>query len=107
MPNITRFFNQRIIIKRLNAVSGNRRIFTSTGTFDAHIQRLDEHTDPSATNVWGATHKCWCDIAEDVDDGDDVLDAHGDRYSVVAVIQKEPGIAANEHQEVILRKYSS
>lgn len=103
---ITHFFNKSIIVQRLKPTTGNKRVMTSTGTIEGHIQRLDEHTDPAAANVYGATHKSWVDISENVNDGDRFI-IGGVVYSVVAVIDKEPDIAINEHKEVLLRKYSS
>lgn len=79
----------------------------STGTADAHLRRVDTHTDVAAVQVYGATHKAYVDISVNIQDGDDVVDPDGNTYSVVAVIEKQPGIAINEHLEVILRKYSS
>lgn len=104
---ITHLFNKAIIIKRLKTLEGQKRHMVSTGTIDAHIQRTDEHTDSPTGDVYAQTHKAWVDISADVNDGDDVIDPDGVRYSVIAVIEKEPGIAMNEHKELILRRYSS
>lgn len=104
---ITHLFNRSIIIKRLKTLEGQKRHMVSTGTIDAHIQRTDEHTDSPASDVYGQSYKAWVDISANVNDGDDVLDDNGVRYSVIAVIDKEPGIAINEHKEVIMRRYSS
>lgn len=106
MSTIAHLFNKSIIVKRLRPESGNKRQMHSTGTIDGHVQRLDEHTDTAAQNVYGATHKAWVDISEDVQDGDDAV-IGSERFSVIAVIEKEPGIAINEHKELIMRRYSS
>ena len=110
MTTIAHLFNRSIIIKRLKATSGNKRHEVSTGTFDAHVRRVDQHTDQPTIDIYGATHKAYVDISADIQDGDKVIVTSGPDaadYSVVAVISKEPDIAINEHKEIILRKYSS
>lgn len=104
---IEHLFNKSIIIQRLKTTTGNKRGMVSTGTIDAHVKRVDQRDDQVIVNVYGATHKAWVDISADVQDGDRVVDPDGTKYSVIAVIEKEPDIAINEHKEVILRKYSS
>lgn len=110
MSTIQHLFNRSIIIKRLKATSGLKRHMVSTGTIDAHVRRTDLHTDQTVESVYGASFKAYVDISADIRDGDDVLVTSGPfagSYSVVAVIQKEPDIAINEHLEIIMRKYSS
>lgn len=106
MSTIQHLFNSSIVIRRLKATTGSKRSFVSTGTIDAHVRRVDTHTDQAAIDVYGATHKAYVDISSDIDEGDEIL-VSGVRYAVVTVIQKEPGLAINEHQEIMLRKFSS
>lgn len=104
---IGHLYNRKFIIRTLKDTGGVKSQLYATATVDGHYQRLDESTQSVAVQVYGATHKMWCDISEKVKDGDQVEDEDGNIYQVVAVIKKEPDIAINEHLEVLLRLYSS
>ena len=103
---IARFYNQLIIIKRLQTVSGNRKNMVSTGTYEAHIQRLDESSNESIYAVYGATHKGWTEITNDIKIGDKIVDRDNIEYSVQEITFEGKGIAANEHMEIILKRFS-
>lgn len=102
---IRHFFNKRITISRLKAVSGNKKNFVSTGTIDAHIQRITDESSFEIYGVYGATHKAWCDVSEDVQVGDKVVDSDGNEYSVVAINKQDFGLST--HLEVILKEYNA
>lgn len=104
---IGHLFNRQFIIRTLKDIGGIKNQLYATATFDAHYQRLDENTQSVAVQLYGATHKMWCDISETVKDGDQVEDDEGNIYQIVAVIKKEPSLAINEHLEVLLRLYNS
>lgn len=103
MVSIDYFFDKRIVISRLSTVSGNRKALVSTGTIDAHIQRLDSEPDFKIYGVLGATHKAWVDISEDVQQGDNVRDPSGNIYTVVSVAERDFGMS--QHLELILKIY--
>jgi len=102
--SINHFFNKSIIIKRLETVSGYKKNFVSTGTIEAHLQKITDEADFQAFGVLGATHKAWCDIDENVLEGDKVTDADGNNYKVVAINKQDFG--HNVHLEVILKIYN-
>ncbi len=103
--SITHLLNKSIIIQRMKAVSGNKKSFVSTGTIDAHIQRITDEPSFQIYGVLGATHKAWCDISEDIQEGDKVRDADGNEYLVVAVNKQDFGNL--DHLELILKKYDA
>lgn len=100
MP-ITRFFDRRIEVKRFSTTS---ETYFSTATIDCHIQQISDLNDAPQAQIYGATHKCWIDISEDVQDGDDVIH-DGNRYNVVAIDKKDYDFAINEHKELFLKIY--
>jgi hypothetical protein len=103
---IHRFFTNSVIIRRLSATSTYGKSFVATGTIQAQIQRIDEASSSPAFAVYGATHKLWCDTAENVKDGDKVIDAKNNEYQVVAVINEGLDIALNDHKMILLRQYN-
>lgn len=103
---IHRFFTNRVIILRLSATSTYGKKFVSTGTIQAQLQRIDEASSSAAYAVYGATHKMWVDISENVKDGDKVVDAQNNEYQVVAVINEGLDVAINDHKMILLRQYA-
>jgi len=99
---ITRFFDRTIEVKRFSTVT---ETFIATGTIDCHIQQLSDQNDSSQSMIYGATHKCWVDPAEDVKDGDDVIHDNN-RYNVVAIDKKDYDFAMNQHRELFLKIYN-
>jgi hypothetical protein len=102
---LTHFFNKSIVVKRLQTVSGNKKNMVSTGTIEAHIQKITDEPSFQIYGVLGATHKAWCDVSTDIKEGDTVIDPEGNSYSVVATNKQDFGI--NVHLEVILKRYGA
>lgn len=101
--SLINFFNKSVVIRRLESVTGYKKNFVSTGTIDAHIQRLTDEDSFQIFGALGGTHKLWCDVAENLLAGDRVVDPDGVEYDVVAVNKQDYG--CNVHLEVILKKY--
>ena len=101
--SIAHFLNKSIVIRRLKATSGNKTNFVSTGTIDAHIQKITDEDSFAVYGVAGATHKAWCDVAENVQEGDKMIDSDSIEYSVVAVNKQDFGM--NTHLEIIMKQY--
>lgn len=101
--SIAHFLNKSVVIRRLETVSGYKKNFVSTGTIDAHIQRLSDEDSFQLYGALGGTHKLWCDVAENLLAGDRVVDPDGVEYDVVAVNEQDFGM--NVHLEAILKKY--
>jgi cystathionine beta-lyase family protein involved in aluminum resistance len=97
------FFNKSVVIRRLETVSGYKKNFVATGTIDAHIQRLTDEDSFQLYGALGGTHKLWCDVAEDIQAGDRMMDPDGEEYDVIATNKQDYG--CNVHLEVILKKY--
>lgn len=102
--SISHFFNKSIIIKRLKAISGYKKNFVSTGTVEAHLQKITDESDFQAFGVLGATHKAWCSIDMDIKEGDKVTDPDSKDYEVVATNKQDFG--DNVHLEVMLKYYN-
>lgn len=103
--SIQHFLNKSIVIRRLKTVSGNRKQFVSTGTFDVHIQRFTREADFTLYGQLGATHKAWTDISNPIKEGDKAIDSEGNQYEIVAVNRQDFGM--NQHLEVLMKHYSS
>ena len=83
----------------------NRKRHISTGTVEAHLQRIDEASTFESFGVTGATHKAWTDISANIQVKDRIKDPDGNIYDVLEVIKNGEGWAMNEHLLVILRQY--
>jgi len=86
-------------------VSGYKKKFVSTGTIDAHLQKITDESTFQIYGTLGATHKAWCDVDSDIKEGDKVVDSDGNEYDVVATNKQDFG--QNVHLEVILKKYDN
>lgn len=106
MPEINKFYFHEIVIRRGVDTSGGKRVYVATGTVDVHLQRIDDRNSSTDAQIYGATHRLWCDISVDIKDGDKVFDSAGNEYLVVAVRIDGVDWAMNQHQEIILRKYN-
>ena len=102
---IQHYFNKEITVRRLSTLSGYKTNFGATGTVDVHIQKMSREDDMALYGVFSATHKAWCDVSSDVQQGDRVTDSDGQIYDVVAVEQHDYGYGV-QHLEVIMRAYS-
>ena len=105
MSTIERHFNKSVVILRLSLTSGYKRTFISTGTIDAHIQRLDEKAGIESWGVQGATHRAWVGIDYVIKEGDKIRDPQGNEYIVLTVLDDGRDFAINEHKELILKIY--
>ena len=100
--SIDHLLNKSIVIRRLAVVSGNRRNYVSTGTIDAHIQKISsEDASPLLANM-AATHVAYVDVSSDVKEGDIVIDLESEEYAVVAVNKHDFG-GMVQHKEVIMK----
>lgn len=104
--SIQRFFNRSFVTRRLEDLSNGKEAFVSTGTFEGHLQKQEGETDSGVYAIYGATHFLWCDISENIKEGDQIIDEKGNKYSVVACIDEGENIAENEHKKLLLKKYS-
>jgi hypothetical protein len=106
MGTINNYYFHRVIIRRLVDTALGKNHYVATGTVDVHLQRADDRNGAIDAQMYGATHRLWCDISTDIQDGDKVYDSEGTEYQVVAVRIDGVDWAINQHQEVILRKYN-
>jgi hypothetical protein len=107
MGTINKFYFHSVTIRRGVDTSGGKRRYIATGTIDCHLQRADDANGAIDNQLYGATHKLWCDVSTDIKDGDKVFDDKGTEYLVVAVRIDGVDWAINQHQEVLLKKYSN
>lgn len=106
MTNIERFYDKSIIIMRLKATGAEaRERHTSTGTVEAHLQRLDQASAFESFGVTGVTHKAWCDINTDVKVNDRIKDPSGNLFYVKEVIKNGEDWAMNEHLLILMTQY--
>jgi len=100
--SIIHLLNKSILIRRLKSIGGFQKGYTTTGTVDAHIQRIEEEDFQYLYGVYGATHKCWIALNTNILRGDKVIDPDGNEYIVVAVDPKDYGTMV-QHKELILK----
>ena len=106
MPTINNYYFHRVVIRRLVDTVSGKDHYVATGTVDVHLQRADDRNGAVDAQIYGATHKLWCDISIDIKDGDLIFDDEGTRYLVVAVRIDGVDWAINQHKEIILQKYN-
>jgi hypothetical protein len=106
VPTINNYYFHQIVIRRLVDIAGGKDHYVSTGTVDVHLQRIDDRNSSVDAQIYGATHRLWCDISIDIRDGDKVIDSSNNEYLVVAVRIDGVDWAINQHKEIILRKYN-
>jgi hypothetical protein len=99
---IHRFFTKEVTIKRLATVSGYKKSFQTTGTFDAHIQEMNKETKERLGIIEERAWYLWCDIDEDIHEGDTVTDENSIEYIVKEITKKDYG--TNEHLQAILEE---
>lgn len=97
---IHKFFTKTISIKRLATVSGYKKSFQTTGTFLGHLQELDQEAAERLGIIEERAWIVWCDIDEDVTEGDLLTDPSGMEYKVKEITKKDYGI--NQHLQLIL-----
>lgn len=107
MGTINSYYFHSVVIRRGVDIAGtDKRQYVATGTIDCHLQRADDRNGAIDAQLYGATHRLWCDVSVDIKDGDKVFDSDGVEYLVVAVRVDGVDWAINQHKEVILRKYN-
>lgn len=112
MSTINKYYFHEVVIRRGKDSISGKRSYIATGTIDCHLQRADDRNSAIDTQLYGATHKLWCDVSIDIKDGDIVYsynsDTHmeGTRYLVVAVRIDGVDWAINQHKEVVLKEYN-
>lgn len=106
MGSINKYYFHSVVIRRGVDTSSGKRHYVSTGTIDVHLQRADDRNGAIDAQLYGATHRLWCDVSINIQDGDKVIDSDGNEYLVVAVRIDGVDWAINQHKEVVLRKYN-
>jgi len=107
MPSINKYYFHSVVIRRGVDVAGtNRRNYQATGTWDVHLQRIDDRNSSVTAQLYGASHLLWCDISTDIKDGDQVFDENDNVYLVVAVRIDGVDWAINQHKEIYLQEYN-
>jgi len=101
------FKNKTVIVRRLRAVSGNKRAYYATTTAEGTYQNVDPVQSASLEGIAGKTYKAWFDLGTDIKKGDRLTDANtGVSFTVLAVetLGDEMGLS-EEHLEVMMTRY--
>ncbi len=107
MPTINNYYFHSVVIRRCVDVGAtNKRNYQATGTFDVHLQRIDDRNSSITAQLYSASHLLWCDISTPIKDGDQVVDDKGIVYLVVAVRTDGVDWAINQHKEIYLKEYN-
>lgn len=99
---IHRFFTNAIQIYRLRTVTGNKKSFQSTATVEGHVQERIKEAVPRLGIIEERSFEMWCDIAEDIREGDKIIDHLGREFYAKVVTKKDYGI--NTHLQILLEK---
>ena len=100
MSSIMRFFDQSIVVKRLQVSSGNKKTFQSTATVEGHIQELDQRARQSLGIVHEKAWEAWFPEEVAINEGDRLTDENGVDYMVRELVVKAYGI--NRHTQCVL-----
>lgn len=107
---VKRFFDKEVTVRRLKAVSGNKKAFQCTATADCHIQAMDRQARAEIGIVEG---KAWIAYfsADDGDytpkENDKITDSEGNIYKIIDVTKKDYSFGINQHIEVLMVEYNS
>jgi len=101
------FKNRTVVVRRLRAVTGNKRAYYATTTADGTYQNVDSVQGASLEGIAGKTYKAWFDLGTDIKKGDRLTDSNTSvSFTVLAVetLGDEMGLS-EEHLEVMMTKY--
>ena len=100
--SIQRFFTKDVVIKRLSTVSGYKKSFQTTATVAGHIQELDKEASQRLGIIEERAWILWCDLDENIHEGDTIIDEYNTEYKVKEVTKKDYGV--NQHLQVIMEE---
>lgn len=101
------FKNRTVVVRRLRAVSGNKRAYYATTTAEGTYQNVDSVQSASLEGIAGKTYKAWFDLDTDIQKGDRLTDQNtGITFTVLATekLGDDMGLS-EEHLEVIMTRY--
>lgn len=90
--------DRNIKIYRLHQISGNKTGFTTlTTSIESTIQPLGEEATSMHGGDFGRMFKIYCDIGEDVKEGDQIRDYDGNIYQIIGggVDKRDDGMIAD------------
>lgn len=99
---IKNFFTKSLVIRRLTTISGHKKQFQSTATVEGHIQAMDREARQRLGIIEERAWYVWMDIAEDIHEGDNLVDENGTVYLVKEITKKDYGV--NQHLQAILEE---
>lgn len=103
---LTRFNNQEVVIRRLRASSGSKKVYIATATADGSIQNIDTTDAQSKEGIAGKTYKGFFDIDTNIAVNDVLTDDQGHKYRVLALEKMGGGLGlSSEHLEVVMTHY--
>lgn len=98
------WFNQTVIISRMQTVSGDKMAFTTVTACMAQIQPLGEYRTQLVDGVFGKTYKIWCDVTVVINEGDRLRDDAGLFYKVRKGGVQKRSMGSIEYQELIIER---
>lgn len=99
---IHNFFTKTVTIKRLATTTGYKKTFQTVGTVSVHLQEMTREAKERLGIIEERAWIMWCDIDEDINEGDTVTDEYSTEYIVKEITKKDYGV--NEHLQVILEE---
>jgi len=97
------FFNERVVISRLEASAGKHTWNTVTADY-AHIQQLNEEKTAMIGAAFGKTYKIWIGVDVDCKDGDRIVGADGKRYKILAAGVNTRDFGIEQHKEIVIQR---
>jgi hypothetical protein len=103
---IVDFFTREIIVRRERDIAGTeKRNLQATATVDGYYNDLDAYERNMLGIVSAQAWKFFFPVDQDIKEGDELEDEHGEKYRVIEVTKHDIGI--NEHLEVIATVYNA
>lgn len=84
MPRITHLLNKQIFLTRMVDLGNDKSAYATTTAAMSHIQPATNSARSIAEGVFGKQFKIYVDGGLDVEEGDQVRDEDGNRYTVIS-----------------------
>jgi len=97
------FFNEQIVISRLEPSGGYHLWSTVTGT-KGHIQQLNEESTAMVGGAFGKTYKMWIGVDVDCNNGDRVKGEDGKEYKILAAGVNTRDFGIEQHKEIVIQR---
>lgn len=102
---LARFKTSTVVVRRLKATTGNKRIYFATATAAGNIQ-TDDRTQQNVEGVYADFYLGFFDIDTDIKEGDQLIEQRtGEKFKVLRIRQEGFGMGLQSaHLEVKMER---